>query len=240
MRTENSPSSSIGGVVDSETDTAKISQRLANFQSEQHVELSEGFIIEDVMRRLQAILDQKPKETRWRRFMTHPLFLLFAGVVLSGLMGGWITYVYSVKQNELAAERSFADELNKQRIQKLSDVWERLDEDEGAIDRLLNQPDDPQNPDDKNQRAKQIEKLIQEDRRTVDKNRFWLGESHSKIHEYLDASSLYAIQKLVGAEDKLDALLQHRKAAKSDLEAERDKSLKSMAERAKGTNLYLF
>ena len=240
MRTESSPSPSIGGVIKRETDTAQVSQTSTNFQSEQRVEFSQGFVIEEVMSRLQALLDQKPKETRWQRFSTNALVLLIAGVLLSGFIGGAITLIYSTKQNQLAAERSFSDELNKQRIQKLAEVWERLDEDEGAIDRLLNQPEDPQNPDDKNQRAKQIEKLIQEDRRTVDKYRFWLGESHSKIHEYLDASSLYAIQKLVGSDDKLDALLKHRKTLKSDLDAERDKSLKNLADRGKGSSPFYF
>lgn len=214
----------------------EISQPSPNSQLEQPVELSQGFIIEEVMRKLQAILDQKPKEPRWKRFLTHPLVLL----IVSAVLGGAITLIYSTKQNQLAAERSFSDELNKQRIQKRSEVWERLDEDEGAIDRLLNQPDEPQNPNDKNERAKQIEKLIQQDRRTVDKYRFWLGESHAKIHEYLDASSLYAIQKLVGVDDTVEALSQHRKGLKSDLDKEREKSLQDLAERAKATKLFYF
>lgn len=189
------------------------------------------------MRKLQAILDQKPKESRWKRFSTNSIVLLF----LTAVLGGAVTLFYSTKQNQLAAERSFSDELNKQRIQKLAEVWERLDEDEGAIDRLLNEPDDTKNPNDKDERAKQIEKLIQEDRRKVDKYRFWIGnQNHAKTHEYLDASSLYAIQKFLGAHDKLDALLKHRKELKSDLDKEREKSLQDLAERAKGTKLFYF
>ena len=193
------------------------------------------------MRKLQAILDQKPKESRLKTFSSNPLVLLIAGVILSGILGGAITLAYGARQNELAAERNFSDELNKLRIQKFSEVWERLDEDEGAIDRLLNQPDNPQNPEDQNERAKQVDKLIQEDRRTVDKHRFWVGNpNHDKIHRYLDASSLYAIRKLAGINDGLDALLQHRKTLKSDLDQERDKSLESLAERAKLTKWFYF
>ena len=214
----------------------EISQPSPNSQLEQPVEISQAFVIEEVMRKLQAILDQKPKESRWKKFLTHPLVLL----IVSAVLGGAITLVYSAKQNQLAAERSFSDELNKQRIQKRSEVWERLDEDEGVIERLLNQPDEPQNPNDRNDRAKQIEKLIQDDRRTVDKYRFWLGESHAKIHEYLDASSLYAMQKLVGVDDKVEALSQHREGLKSDLDKEREKSLHDLAERAKATKLFYF
>lgn len=214
----------------------EISQPSRNSQLEQPVEISQAFIIEEVMRKLQAILDQKPKEPRWKRFLIHPLVLL----IVSAVLGGGITLVYSAKQNQLAAERSFSDELNKQRIQKRSEVWERLDEDEGAIERLLNQPDEPQNPDDRNERAKQIEKLIQEDRRTVDKYRFWLGASHAKIHEYLDASSLYAIQKILGEDDKVEALSKHREGLKSDLDKEREKSLQDLADRSKATKLFYF
>jgi hypothetical protein len=241
MRKENSPSPSIGGVITRETDTVQNSQTSTSSQSGQQVELSQGFIIEEVMRKLQALLDQKPKESKWKKFSTNPLVLLTAGVILSGILGGAITLAYGARQNELAAERSFSDELNKLRIQKFSEVWERLDEDEGAIDRLLNQPDDPQNPEDKNERAKQVDKLIQQDRRTVDKHRFWVGnENHAMIHRYLDASSLYAIRKLAGINDGLDALLQHRKTLKSDLDQERDKSLESLAERAKLTKWFYF
>jgi len=214
----------------------EISQPSSKSQLKQPVELSQGFIIEEVMRKLQGVLDQKPKEPGWKRFLTHPIVLL----IVTAVLGGFITLVYSTKQNQLAAERSFSDELNKQRIQKRSEVWERLDEDEGVIDRLLNQPDEPQNPNDKNERAKQIEKLIEQDRRTVDKYRFWLGESHTKIHEYLDTSSLYAIQKLVGVDDNVDALSQHRKGLKSDLDKEREKSLRDLAERAKSAKLFYF
>lgn len=214
----------------------EISQPLPNSQLEQPAGISQAFIIEEVMRKLQAILDQKPKERGWKRFLTHPLVLL----LVSAVLGGAITLVYSGKQNQLAAERSFSDELNKQRIQKRSEVWERLDEDEGVIERLLNQPDELQNPNDRNERAKQIEKLIQEDRRTIDKYRFWLGESHAKIHEYLDASSLYAMQKLLGVDGKVEALSQHREGLKSDLDKEREKSLQDLADRAKATRLFYF
>lgn len=240
MRTENSPSPSTGGVIERDTVNTQLSPSI-NSQAEQRVDLSQGFIVEEIMRKLQALLDQKPKPHWFQRLVTHPLLLLIAGVLITGFIGNRISLAYSTKQNQLAAERSFSDELNKIRIQKHSEVWERLDEDEGAIERLLNQPEEPQNPNDKNDRAKRIDELIKEDRRTVDKHRFWIGdESHAKIHDYLDASSLYAIQKLMGSDNKLEALLQRRKQAKSDLDTEREKSLQALSERAKETKLFYF
>lgn len=242
MRPENSPSPSTGGVIERDTVNAQFSQS-TNLKPE-HVDLSKGFVVEEVMRKLQAILDaveKKPKESRWQKFLTHPFFLLIAGVLITGFIGNRISLVYSAKQNQLAAERSFSDELNKIRIQKHSEVWERLDEDEGAIERLLNKAEEPQNPNDKNDRAKQIDELIKQDRRTVDKHRFWIGdESHAKIHDYLDASSRYAIQKLMGSDSTLEALLQRRKQAKSDLDTEREKSLQALAERANEMKLFYF
>src|ERR1043165_7470766 len=98
MRNENSPSPSIDGVITRATNNAQISQPSTNSESQQQVELSQGFIIEEVIRRLQEILDQKPKQTSWQRFLTHPLTLLIAGLVLSGFVGTGITYVYSTKQ----------------------------------------------------------------------------------------------------------------------------------------------
>src|SRR6185503_14097420 len=94
MRKENSPSPSIGGVITRETDTAQDSQTSTNSQSRPPVEVSQGFIIEEVMRKLQALLDQKPKESRLKSVSTNPLVLLMAGVILSGILGGAITLAY--------------------------------------------------------------------------------------------------------------------------------------------------
>lgn len=243
MREEEPSSQSSDQETKKENDLDNIS-RLAG-STEPRVELSKNLVVEEVMIKLQSLLDQKPKETLIQRFSTHPLFLLLAGVALSGFIGGIIgtrvAHNYSIKQHEVAAERSFSDELNRLRIQKLSEVWERLDEDEGAIDRLLNQPDDKQNPEERNLRAKEIDKLIQEDRRTVDRHRFWLGAQNPKIHWYLDTSSLYAIKKLIGSESDLETLLKQRKDAKSDIDSARDEFLKSSVDRAKQANpCYLF
>jgi len=209
------------------------------------VELNQNFVVEEVMRKLQSLLDQKPRQSRAQRFFTHPLFLLIAGVVLSGftgvVIGNRLSHNYSIAQHEVAAERSFSDELNKIRLQKLSEVWERLDEDEGAIDRILNQPEDKQNLEDKNERAKKIDRLIQDDRRTVDRHRFWLGSQSTKIHGYLDVNSLYAIKKLIGSEENLETLLQQREAAKSDIDSARAEFLKVNTDRAKQSiPCYLF
>jgi hypothetical protein len=243
MRQEEPSSQSSGRETKKENDLDNVSRLTSSAVPK--VELSQNLVVEEVMIKLQSLLDQKPKDTLFQRFSTHPLFLLLAGVALSGVAGGIIgtrvAYNYSIKQQEVTAERSFSDELNRLRIQKLSEVWERLDEDEGAIDRLLNQPDDKQNPEGRNLRAKEIDKLIQEDRRTVDRHRFWLGAQSSKIHGYLDASSLYAIKKLIGSESDLETLLKQRKYAKSDLDTARDEFLKSNVDRAKqASSCYLF
>ncbi len=222
--------------------TGKNSQLLDKTDRTKVVGLSEGYVVEELMTRIQALMDQKPKQNKFQKLLTHPLLLLMATVLLSGFIGARVTHSYTIKQHELAADRAFSDELNKIRFQKLIELWERLDEHEGMIDRLLNQPDDPQAPDDKKLRAQEIEKLLHEDRRTVDRNRFWLGaQNYDRIHGYLDATSLYAIKKFLEPGGDLDPLLQQRKAAKSDFDSEREKSLKGNVEQSpRGGSCYLF
>jgi hypothetical protein len=93
-----------------------------------------------------------------------------------------------MQQQELAATRSFSDELNKLRIQKVGEVWERLDEDEFAINQLLQAEDNKGglSPDDK---VTEVTKRIQNSRALVSKYRFWLGKRiFDSANEYLNAN----------------------------------------------------
>jgi hypothetical protein len=171
---------------------------------------------------LQALLDKNSKKA-WFKTLLSQLIVVFVGFTLTVLVGGYLTQKYAKKQQEIAAERSFSDELTKQQIQKVAEVWEKLDQDEVLIDRLLAdsnlQISGEMKP---NDRAKEVTRLIQEDKTTIAKYRFWLGsDAYTKIQDYLDLTVFYATKKLLDPDSSTDELLQKRKAAKSDIDSER-------------------
>ena len=186
------------------------------------VEVSPDLIIEEIMNRVRALAEQEPKRSTWP---THPLFLLFAGFFMTAIVGGGLTYFYSLKQQEVAAARSFEDELNKLHITKLAEVWEKLDQDEVVIDRLLAEVNEKKSLDKTaDMRLLEIQKLIEEDKLVISKNRFWLGtDAYNTIHNYLDVTVFYSIKKLLEPDSDTESLLQKRNAARFDIDKERAK-----------------
>src|ERR1051326_5551011 len=97
---------------------------------------------------IKALISERAKKSKWQQFKaslvgvtTNAFFLLLVGFGLTTLVGTVLTNKYTTQQQELAASRSFSDELNKLRIQKVAEVWERLDEDEFMIDDLIQATD---------------------------------------------------------------------------------------------------
>jgi hypothetical protein len=156
--------------------------------------------------------------------------LLFAGFLLSAGLGGFFTYLYTQKAQDLAAERSFSDELNKLRIQKVAEVWERVDQDQIKIDTLVNHITDNNASDKATQNAvlQEIEKLIETDKETVGQYRFWISqETYDKLNRYLDATIFLITRQILEPEADIESLLRDREAARSDIESERAKFLNS-------------
>jgi tetrahydromethanopterin S-methyltransferase subunit B len=181
---------------------------------------------------IKALISERAKKSKWQQFKaslvgvtTNAFFLLLVGFGLTTLVGTVLTNKYTTQQQEVAAIRSFSDELNKLRIQKVAEVWERLDEDEFMIDDLIQATD--------KEKALTAEKLndvikrLQTDRALVSKYRFWLGKGiFDSANEYLNANIRYILRKLTGSsEEELKAYLEKRNAAKSDIEQVREQFL---------------
>ena len=152
-------------------------------------------------------------------------------VVLTFMFTGLIGTALAIYQQQRAAERSFIDESNKLRIQKIGEVWEQLDHDEHIIDQLLQADDDTAAKfPTANDRTKEITSIIRSDRAMVSKYRFWLGRDISdKINKYLNANIKYSIGKLSGiSETELKADRDARDAAKSDVDQIREKLLRGI------------
>jgi hypothetical protein len=205
-----------------------------------------SLVADEVLRhRIRTLIEEKPKPSRVQRLLTHQLFLTVAGFLLTGLIGGLLTYYYTLKQKdldyhraiqqqELVSQRSFSDELNKIRIQKIGEVWEQVDKNEVLLDNLLELVNKSSISDNqKNQNVDAINNLIQEDRVLLNKNRFWLGEqNYNRFQNYLDKNVRIALNMLLARPGTdFSEIIEERKNAKQDIlqirESMRSESLPS-------------
>jgi hypothetical protein len=172
--------------------------------------------------------DRKKSSQGWS---SNPAFLVVLAFLLTGLLGNLLTAYLTYRQHERAAERSFIDESNKLRIQKIGDVWEQLDQDEHTIDQLM---DGDENYVAKfptpNDRAKEIKRIVQTDQAKVSQYRFWLGQLISdRVNNYLNANIAYSIGKLSGTpEADLEDAKNARDAAKSTVDQIREELLRGV------------
>jgi hypothetical protein len=178
--------------------------------------------LEALRLRIRMLTDEKSTSSKGQGISTNPLALVVVGFLLSTIPGGFFTFYYGRLLQELAARRSFSDEVNKIRVQKLGEVWEQLDKDEFAINRLLDDrafeganKDSSSN----NQRVDDVRRLINDDQAMASKYRFWLGEDmFHKTTGYLDLSVKYALNKLIAPRGTdLSELIKQRDAAKQDI-----------------------
>lgn len=171
---------------------------------------------------------QEPERSPIKRFITHPLTNSFLVVLFTGLVGGALTYYYtslqkevdyqrSLQQLNLTSQRSFSDELNKLRIQKIGEVWEQIDKNEVSIDRLWEKAYKASDSDSQNVNA--INAFIDEDELVIGKNRFWLGEQfYDKIQLYLDKNSQLVLNMMLARPGtNLSEIMEERKKTKQDI-----------------------
>lgn len=195
---------------------------------------SEASSLTTVIESLSKVIEQlsaekKPEPSKFKRFLIHPFLTSSLFVVFfTGLVGGALTYYYtslqkevdhqrSIQQLQLASERSFSDELNKIRIQKIGEVWEQIDKNEVMIDSLWEKAYEAS--DSNNQNVEAINALIQEDKVIASKYSFWLGkELYNKIQDYLEKNVRLALNMMLAPQGTdLSKLLEERKNAKQDI-----------------------
>ena len=140
--------------------------------------------------------------------------------VLTG--GGFLAYYYGQRQQEWAARRSFSDEINKTRVQKLGEVWEQLDEDAFVINNILEESrlEGPnRDPTLNDKRIDEITKLIHRDQSIAHKYRFWLGENlFTTTMSYLNTTIDYSVKRISSKPGTdLTELNKTRDAARQDI-----------------------
>jgi hypothetical protein len=166
--------------------------------------------LNDILRELK---DQRPQSSRFLVVSNNPLIVGVVGILIGGVLTAFYTYQQKVLEYKLDTQKqerthllTFSDEVNKLRMQKIGEVWERLDQDEFTIDAIMQdskfeRPTKP--PDSKNtKRAIQITKLIHDDQAMVGRYRFWLGEElFNKTENYLDINIKYSLNELGALSD---------------------------------------
>jgi hypothetical protein len=157
-------------------------------------------VTDEVLRdRIRKLIEEKPKPTRFERLSNNNLIVAVTvaiiGFALTGLVGGLLTNHYTNKQQELARQRSYSDELNRTRIQKFGEVWEQINKNEVVLDGLLNKAN--RTPGSNNEDFNKINQLIDEDIAVINKNRLWLGkETYDQLREYVEKTGDYSLNML--------------------------------------------
>ncbi|HEU4767549.1 MAG TPA: hypothetical protein VFS77_09240 [Pyrinomonadaceae bacterium] len=181
---------------------------------------------------LRAVLDQKAKPAWWRAILNSQ-FMLALLPLIGALIGAWFTnyladkqkdseYQRTVQLQELARVQSRTDEENRMRVQKVGEVWERLDADEFTIDQIIQNSmleRENQSPELKRKRFLDITKMLEDDQAFVSRYRYWLGEEFFKTtNDYLNVNIRLARNQLFSAPNTdLSELIQKRKDAKQDI-----------------------
>jgi hypothetical protein len=185
--------------------------------------------------RIRKLMDDPKPPSRWRSFFKSPLFSLVLGIALSGLLGTWLTHYYSTKQSELEHHRSLSDELDKIRVNKITEVWEKVYLYEASVAEAMQvvevTSDAPQqgkmkitSPKELKEALESVTRLKKEFWNVLNKNRPWLeGDSYSKIKEYADIMFEYYFAKQTGRE--LEKWEEKRASAVADLNQTRDRML---------------
>lgn len=118
---------------------------------------------------------------------------------------------------QLARTQSFSDELNKLRLQKIGAVWEQIDENEVALDKLLESINKVPGPD--KTRFAQTANLITNDVVLINRNRFWLGEeTYEQLQKYMSITDDIVAGSFLGRPGiDLSQSRAKRKAAKQSI-----------------------
>jgi hypothetical protein len=151
--------------------------------------------------RFRTWLDPPPR-SRWSRLSSHPLLTLVAGFLLTGVLGAWLAGYYATR-----------NELNKTRVAKVAEVWEKLSLHEAAASRTLDDlsafalyvppaliagdpaaaEEDPELrhlADRATKSSNQLNALALEARDIADRNRIWIGEEmYARVRSYLAETS---------------------------------------------------
>lgn len=210
-------------------------------------------ITDEVLRyRIRKLLDEPKPASRWKRFFGSQLFSvafsLIIGFLLTGAVGTYLTHYYSEKQaqlehqrtvdlNELEHERSFADELNKVRVSKIAEVYEKFYVYEAAVEEVMKgvkvKSDSPLQGDVLVAPEKDLKKTLEESQgprkellAVLNKNRAWLeDDNYRRIKEYA-ADSIYEHYFALQTGQELQKWEEKREQAMVSLKEMREKMLK--------------
>jgi hypothetical protein len=147
---------------------------------------------------------------------------------------------------KIKSERSFSIQLNRMRVEKISEVWEKVYLFESATEtaikglrsKSLNEP--------REFSGEEAERVVEEDRKffknlfrqsdslhsdlidLANKNRFWLGEeSYSEIQNYIASTLdyLYALEDKPVNDEKVRRFSEKREKSRASIKKIRDKLL---------------
>jgi len=203
---------------------------------------------EYLRKRISQFIGEPTPKSWWKRTSTHPLTITLVGFFLTSIIGFFLTYYYNNKQkeidrsmterqNSLARERSFADEINKIRVGKIGEVWEKVDLYEASVRPIMKKTsllpdgiikiegDAKKDFEELYKKFEDAEELNAQLSSILERNRFWLGKRlYKEIKKYARTSYQYFF-KLKSLEN-VHELKRERRLSRTELNQIRDKMLK--------------
>ena len=189
--------------------------------------------------RVRKVIEEPRQASPFTKFCSSPLTLLLLGFSLTTVVGSYITYRYNSGQARVQHERSFADEINKTRVNRIGEVWQKVDVYDARVGSLTQQMTvtPPQTPGESprieipnsQQRAvaerfEQNVRLHEELLGVLDQNRFWLGEPlYKEIKNYAETSYEYSIALKQGGQTEL--VEERRRKSRTELDQIRERML---------------
>jgi hypothetical protein len=204
-------------------------------------------IPDEVLRdRVRRLIREPAPAPAWKRALDSPLFSLVATFLLTGLIGTYLAYYYNGKQAELEYKRSlylkdlesgrsFADELNRIKLAKVAEVWERVYVYEAAVEDLMRGVEVSGGPASEGglvlrdggglkadyERSKALRKEVVD---VLNRDRLWLGDdSYYKLRQYADVMFDYYFAAQTG--QGLREWEAKRDAARASINQIRDRML---------------
>jgi hypothetical protein len=203
-----------------------------NEEIEAHIDQA---ITDEALRgRIRRLIEQPHPAPWWKRILTSRLFSNIISLVvafgLTTVAGALLAdhlnnqqkereREFNSQQKERERERSFSDELNKIRVNKIGEVWEKVDlyeaivieimqrirvSNEGAAPEIVIQGPEYQSLVPK---LKQSEHLYAELTQLMYKYKFWLGRTvYDKTKSYADATYIHYLEFRRGSETSQQAL----------------------------------
>jgi hypothetical protein len=181
-------------------------------------------IEDEVLRQRVRNLISEPESESWlSRFSHNPLVIMIVAFLLIGLICIRLINFHFSQQKRSAphsVSRQTLDELNRIRVSKIGETWQKADLYDAALEAINTGPDVTIN-----EKHVKVEQLYVELSTVLASNRYWLGEQiYDGLHKYTDITYKgFLGLKSEQSDQKVEEMKEKRQQARAELNQLRNK-----------------